>query len=296
MPANLRALSTPSTLLTKRFAPFVLAAAVALGSPGRATAGTSELLGANEKQVRQVLGEGAPLDANLFNEETSRVYSGGIGSTEAYRVRVGYLRGRACYAFFMKKTGGRLSAVEVAGLLHLCAGGGEWQPVGSGRERYLAYRMEGGKRGGGRTYLATQDEGHQRLFAYSPEWRPDFDRELWVTPDEAPVHRPARNPSPAGKGAAPPEGRGASAPSDDLLPKGRAPAAPSKGETGSEPPPRADGGKEGVYLPRENRVIPARGKGESAGSGSSAPAEGGGKDRRARRGKSGAASAPPAGK
>ena len=170
-----------------------VASAMQVGALGASKA--TGLLGVSKKSVDQILGDGQALVSALFNEASSDSHSGGIGSTHAYRTRVGYLHDRSCYAFFMKKTGEAFHPVEVFGLLYLCANRADWREIGIGDDVAFIYRATDPKgRATGRTYLATLADTGNKLFVYSPEWRPDFDRDLWITPDEAPVHR-GQNPA-----------------------------------------------------------------------------------------------------
>jgi hypothetical protein len=222
----------------------------------------SELLGAAKKSVRQLLGEGQPLEGRLFNEESSDSHSGGIGSTHAHRVRIGYFGGRSCYAFFMKKTGETFNPIEVSGLLYLCASHAEWRELeaGGGMVGYF-YRADQPKgKGAGPTYLATLDETGGRLFVYAPQWRPDFDRELWITPDEAPVHREAERMLPKGGRPRPSGSKQSTLPDASLFGKS-APASDAKQShaKGGSPDPKRSliDPKQGIYLPKLDRVVPA---------------------------------------
>ncbi len=238
-----------------------IAAALLLGFAGlpqpAAHAGSSELLGASRKSVSKILGDGQPLENALFNEESSEHHSGGIGSTHAYRTRIGYLGDRSCYAFFMKKTGETFDPVEVIGLLYLCASRAEWRELEVHGQ--IAGFIHQPKNSKGLPYLATLDDSAHRLFVYSPRWRPDFDRELWITPDEAPVHGKTEPAPILGKSSRPSSSKNVDPPgkaTDYLFGKGGGKSAPapvpaSKGkQAGSDP-------KQGIYLPKENKVVPA---------------------------------------
>ena len=239
----------------------------AVGRSGAQAASAAELLGSNQKSVHRILGEGQDL-AGLFNEESSESHSGGIGSTHGYRTRVGYIGGRSCYVFFMKKTGESFNPVEVFGLLYLCANQAEWGELQAHDSSVgFIYRQTPKKgKGATRTYLATLTGSADQLVVYSPQWRPDFNRELWVHPDEAPVHRQVPQawskgevlPSPAGsKGAALPDPRLFGKAGDP--PGGKGAAAPSSGGSkGRRPDAKRliPGAKEGIYLPKLDRVVP----------------------------------------
>ncbi len=209
-----------------------------------------ELLGADKKSVARILGDGEPLVGGLFNEKSSEIHAGGIGSTHAYRTRIGYLEDRSCYAFFMKKTGEAFNPIEVIGLLSLCAHRAEWRELKVGsREVGFIYRAADPKgKAGDRTYLATLDESACKLFVYSPTWRPDFNRDLWTTPDEAPVHREAGKGSERGELPHYSDSKQADIPEAGLLGKPSG-AFDGKGH-GGDP-------KEGIYLPKFDQVIPA---------------------------------------
>jgi hypothetical protein len=162
----------------------------------------------------------------------------------------------------MKKTGEMFNPVEVFGLLYLCANRAEWrehevESYNGNSDRLLIYRETDPKgKAAGQTYLATLDDSACRLFVYSPEWRPDFNRELWINPDEAPVHREAE-PAPAvgliggiGKQARQSTNKATEYPS---------PIEHLSGKSGSVPAPSpiVPDAKQGIYLPKLNQVVPA---------------------------------------
>ncbi len=228
----------------------------------------TELLGTDKKSVSRILGDGQELASGLFNEESSASHSGGIGSTHAYRTRVGYLGGDSCYAFFMKKTGESFNPIEVFGLLYLCANRAQWRELEvDGSTVGFIYRADNPKGKGksaGRTYLATIDDSASKLFVYSPEWRPDFNRELWITPDEAPVHRElGRAPLPRRSSS-----KQSTVPDATLFGKSTRPRPQQsnakqvipdpKGVTrGKNPPPIRSDAKQGIYLPKLDQVVPS---------------------------------------
>ena len=278
----------------------LIVGAVALLHQGAAIGAAPELLGASEKSVGRILGDGQALEGVLFNEESSESHSGGIGSTHAYRARVGYIGGRCCYAFFMKKTGESFNPAEVMGLLYLCADRAEWRAVdvgdGSGAVGGALIHRPTSSKGGaaGQTYLAILDADPGKLIVYSPEWRPDFDRELWITPDEAPVHSKtdrlpviekggainevARQADPQllGKGGRISSSKGGRTSSSKggviSIPKGGWTSSSKGGGTSDSkgrPISSSKGvpvdGKQGIYLPQEDKVIPTKsGKGQNA--------------------------------
>ena len=272
----------------------LIAVAGLLQSAANGGSQAPELLGASKKSVSQVLGEGQPLVSGLFNEEASESHSGGIGSTHAYRTRIGYLGGRSCYAFFMKKTGETFNPIEVIGLLYLCANHAEWRElevknyVGVSESVFVYQATNSKGTTTGRTHLATLDETARRLFVYSPEWRPDFNRELWITPDEAPVHRDAEPEAVTGKqprrrlsskqvdmpevsdalfgksaGAADPKrsarsSKGSVRSSKGSVRSSKGSAPSSKGKGRAVDPKRVGiDPKQGTYLPKLNKVVPA---------------------------------------
>ena len=260
-------LPIPSIRPTALIAGALALGLTAVGRSGAQAASAAELLGSNQKSVHRILGEGQDL-AGLFNEESSESHSGGIGSTHGYRTRVGYIGGRSCYVFFMKKTGESFNPVEVFGLLYLCANQAEWGELQAHDSSVgFIYRQTPKKgKGATRTYLATLTGSADQLVVYSPQWRPDFNRELWVHPDEAPVHRQVPQawskgevlPSPAGsKGAALPDPRLFGKAGDP--PGGKGAAAPSSGGSkGRRPDAKRliPGAKEGIYLPKARPGCP----------------------------------------
>jgi hypothetical protein len=165
----------------------------------------------------------------------------------------------------MKKTGEAFQPIEVVGLLHLCANRSDWRDIDLGGVGSLFYRATNPKGvATGQTYLATLDDTARRLFVYSPEWRPDFNRELWITPDEAPVHREAERAPAIGKGSSG-SGFGVKQPSSPGASLFGKPASASSSKraaydskgVASDPAPVSGNPKQGIYLPKLNKVVPA---------------------------------------
>lgn len=144
------------------------------------------LLSVERDRVVEVLGTGLNQLSRVANEDSSEIHSGAIGSSNAYRTRIGYLSGLSCYAIFVKKTGGTINPTEATGLLYLAAGSSAWAALpdadnNPAQESSYIYQVKSDEGAvAGQTLIARLQDGRRKLIVYSPEWRPDLEGDIKV--------------------------------------------------------------------------------------------------------------------